>query len=101
MSDIPFSNEDLYKSIFQEKQKIRIYLKKVSFNKIITVIKFEGQGDKSDLKKLASEMKSKLACGGTYSENTIELQGNHIEESKKILISKGYPSDSIEINKLL
>lgn len=101
MSDISLSNEDLYKSIFKEQQKIKIFLKKASFNKIITVIKFEGENDKSALKKLASEMKSKLACGGTYSEDSIELQGNHVEEAKKILINKGYPESVIEINKLI
>jgi len=60
-------------TIAKEKQKIRISIEK--------------------LKK----MKSKLACGGTYKNGVIELQGNHKEMVKKILEEEGFSKDSIEI----
>ncbi len=103
MSDIAFNieNKELYNSIFKEQEKIKIYLKKASFNKIVTIIKFNGPQDQQMLKNLAKELKTKLACGGTYDTDQIVLQGNHVEDARKILINKGYQADLIEVNKLI
>jgi translation initiation factor 1 len=103
MSDNSFNlnNKELYNSIFKEQEKIKIFLKKASFNKIVTIVKFDAPQDQQMLKTLARELKTKLACGGTYESDQIILQGNHVDEAKKILVEKGYSPDAIEINKLL
>ena len=96
MSDNSFNlnNRELYNSIFKEQEKIKIFLKKASFNKIVTIVKFDAPQDQQMLKTLARELKTKLACGGTY-------ESDHVDEAKKILVEKGYSPDAIEINKLL
>ncbi len=46
--------------------------------------------DDIDIKDLASELKSTFACGGTITNDNIELQGNHKQELKDKLREKGY-----------
>jgi translation initiation factor 1 len=53
--------------------------------------------NKIDIKDLVKKLKSTLACGGTYKNNQIELQGNHKENVKKILEKEGFQSEMIEI----
>ena len=50
-----------------------------------------------DLKTLAKELKHKLSCGGTLRDKTIELQGDHSKNLKRVLVSLGFSSESIEI----
>lgn len=47
--------------------------------------------------KVAKKLKKKLACGGTYKEGRIELQGNHLRKIKDLLVKQGFPEDKIEI----
>jgi len=49
-----------------------------------------------DIKKIAKALKNELACGGTFKEETIELQGNHRKKVKPILVSLGFDEESIE-----
>jgi translation initiation factor 1 len=68
------------------------------FGKIMTGI--EGIDEKQiDTKMLAKKLKQKLACGGTYKEGTIELQGDHVSKIKDILVGMGYSPDLIEVAK--
>ena len=58
----------------------------------------EGIDDKEiELKDLAKKLKSELACGGTIKEGKIELQGEHKQKVKKILIEYGFTPNSVEI----
>lgn len=75
--------------------KIKVYVTKKKFKKLITVI--EGI-DKPQLQQTAKELKNKLACGGTSKEGIIILQGNHKNKVAGILKKLGYPEDSIEIS---
>jgi translation initiation factor 1 len=76
-------------------KKIKIYTAKRKFDKFVTVV--EGMaGD--ELEKTAKELKRILACGGTYKDGFIELQGNHKEEVKKALMELGYSEDSIDVS---
>ncbi len=83
-------------TIAKEKQKIRISIEKKRYGKIITMVKGLNENN-IDIKSLLKKMKSKLACGGTYKNGVIELQGNHKEMVKKILEEEGFSKDSIEI----
>ncbi|MBD3252245.1 stress response translation initiation inhibitor YciH [Candidatus Pacearchaeota archaeon] len=85
-----FAWEDIAKT----EQRIQISNEKKKFGKIITVI--SGFRD-VDLKTLAKELKHELACGGTVKGNTVELQGNHSKNAKKILVKLGFSEDTIEV----
>jgi len=85
-------------TIAKEAQRIKIAVVKRKFGKMITTI--SGISDKNiDIKDLTKKLKSKLACGGTSKETTIELQGNHLQKAKQYLIELGFPEESIRITK--
>jgi len=81
--------------IAKTKQKIKVSTVKKRYGKIVTVIAGIDPHD-VDLKHLAKELKSELACGGTVKNNEIELQGDHAKKVKEKLISLGFPSEAIE-----
>ncbi|MBS3175153.1 translation initiation factor [Candidatus Woesearchaeota archaeon] len=77
-----------------EGQKITVSVVKRRFGKLATVV--EGLDEKRvDLKDLAKKLKTKLACGGTYKNGVIELQGNHVDKVKSELINIGFNEDLI------
>lgn len=81
-------------TISREVQKVRVYTVKRRFGKLSTII--DGLDEKSvDIKKLVSVLKTELACGGTYKNNMIELQGNHKKKAILILIKQGFSQESI------
>src|SRR3989338_6182739 len=83
-------------TIAKESQKILVYLEKKKFNKNYTIV--EGIEEREiDLKDLAKKLKSELACGGTIKEGKIELQGEHKQRAKNILIKYGFNPGSIEV----
>jgi len=81
--------------ISKDKEKIKIMLQKRKFKKKYTII--EGFEKEKDIKKLAKELKNKLACGGTVKEKHIELQGDHREKVKEILIKMNYSEEQIDV----
>ncbi len=83
-------------TIAKEAQKIKVSLVQKRYRKNMTVVKGIDTS-KIDVKQLLKTLKSKLACGGTYKNNEIELQGDHRQQVKKILIKEGFPADIIEI----
>ena len=83
-------------TIAKESQKIMVYIERKKFNKNYTIV--EGIDEKEiDLKDLARKLKSELACGGTIKDGKIELQGEHKQKTKKILIEYGFASGSVEV----
>ena len=83
-------------TIAKETQKILVYIEKKKFNKNYTIV--EGIDAKEiDLKDLAKKLKSELACGGTIKDGKIELQGEHKQKTKKILIEYGFAPSSVEL----
>jgi len=80
-------------TIEREAQKIKIFVEKRKFGKPITIV----QGITENGKEVTSQLKSKLACGGTYKQNHIELQGDHRGRLPSILKSLGYSEDQIEL----
>lgn len=83
-------------TIAKEEARIKIYTTKRSFGKLITVI--EGVTEETNPKELTKKLKTKLACGGTFKNGRIELQGNHKSKIKGLLVKAGFPEDKIEIS---
>ncbi len=78
--------------IAKETQKITIRVEQRRFKKFLTIV--EGL-EETIAKDVAKTLKSKLACGGTIEHGRIELQGNHKNEVKKILLQEGFKESAI------
>ncbi|MBD3259591.1 stress response translation initiation inhibitor YciH [Candidatus Woesearchaeota archaeon] len=83
-------------TIAKESQKVVIKTEKRKFGKIYTLITGIDTTE-IDIEELTKKLKSKFACGGTVKGTTIELQGNHLKNIKKILVSQGFAPETIEI----
>lgn len=82
-------------SLARAEQKITVKTDSRSYNKEMTVV--EGLGKEIDLSDLASNLKSKLACGGTVKDGKIELQGDHKRRIKDVLQKEGFDKENIEV----
>ena len=83
-------------TIAKESQKIMVYIERKKFNKNYTIV--EGIDEKEiNLKDLAKKLKSELACGGTIKGGKIELQGEHKQRTKRILVDYGFAPSSVEL----
>ena len=80
--------------IVKGSQRIRITTDKKRYGKIVTIV--TGFESDIDIKKIAKSLKNGLACGGTYKENMIELQGDHRKKIKEILVRLGFDEAFIE-----
>jgi translation initiation factor 1 len=80
----------------REEEKISVSLVTKRYGKAVTVI--NGLSKDVDVKKVLKELKTKLACGGTYKNDTVELQGNHIKRIKELLVRMGFPEDKIDVS---
>lgn len=79
--------------IVKESQKIKITTDKKRYGKIVTVV--TGFESGINVKKIAKALKNELACGGTYKNDIIELQGDHRNKIKSELVKLGFEEDSI------
>ena len=83
-------------SIAKEQQKIQVYTIKKKFGKVYTVI--AGIDPKQiDIKDLTKKLKSTFACGGTYKDEKVELQGNHKQYVRDLLVKLDFTPETIEI----
>lgn len=82
-------------TLAKEKEKIKVSGIKRRYGKFITVV--NGLTKDVDPKKILKELKTKLACGGTLKGGAIELQGNHKDRVKQILVKMGFQEDQIEV----
>lgn len=80
--------------IVKSSQRIKVNTDKKRYGKIVTVV--TGFESGIDVKKIAKELKNELACGGTYKDNIIELQGDHTKKVKLLLVKMGFEENSIE-----
>ena len=78
----------------EEVKKIRVYVTKKKFRKLVTVI--EGI-DKNRIAEAAKSLKNTFACGGSAKGGVIVLQGNHKKKVKDVLVKMGYPGENIEV----
>jgi translation initiation factor 1 len=82
--------------ISKESAKITVRLEVRRFGKQTTVI--EGIDPKyNDLQKVAQQLKTSLACGGTAKNGAILLQGDHRDVIKDKLVQLGFNNDSVEV----
>ena len=80
--------------IIKSSQRIKVATDKKRYGKIVTTVTgFDGD---IDVKEIAKELKNKLACGGTYKDGIIELQGDHTKKIKELLVKLGFDAESIE-----
>jgi translation initiation factor 1 len=83
-------------SIAKESQTIEVRLEKKKFNKNYTVV--DGIDTKEiDIKDVGSQLKAKLACGGTVKDGKVELQGDHRSRAKEILVELGFAPEMIVV----
>ncbi len=78
----------------QGTSKIKVYTEAKKFKKLVTVV--DGI-DKTQIEQTTRELKQKFACGGTFKEGMILLQGNHKSRVSDVLKKLGYPAESIEV----
>jgi translation initiation factor 1 len=81
--------------VAKEQQFIVIKTGKRRYGKEVTIIEGIDKGE-INLEELAKYLKSKLACGGTIKNGVIELQGNHVNRVKELLIKKGFNPERIK-----
>ena len=79
--------------IAKSSQRITVTTDKKRYGKIVTIV--TGFDSGVDVKKTAKALKNELACGGTYKDNAIELQGDHTRKIKQILVKLGFEESSI------
>ena len=80
--------------IVKSSQRIKVTTDKKRYGKIVTIV--SGFDNSVNVKKIAKTLKNELACGGTYKENVVELQGDHRSKIKQLLVKQGFDEESIE-----
>jgi len=87
--------DELWETIAKETQQIFVSTERRRWGKYVTIV--EGFDKSVDAKKIARQLKQKLACGGTFKAGRIELQGNHKKKVGAVLADLGFPRESIEV----
>jgi len=82
-------------TIAKEEAKIKVYTEKRSFGKFVTIV--TGLEKDVNPKEIMKKLKSRLACGGTYKDGRIELQGNHKDKVKRLMEEFGFSAKQIEV----
>ena len=80
--------------IVKSSQRIKITTDRKRYGKIVTVV--TGFGSGISVKDIAKTLKNELACGGTYKDDLIELQGDHRKKIKPILVKLGFDEEFID-----
>jgi len=79
--------------ISKEQAKVTIKMEKRRYGKPVTIV----EGLENNVREISKILKSKLACGGTCKDGVIELQGDHKEKAREVLVSHGFPDNTIDV----
>ena len=80
-------------NIAKGSQNIKVTAEKKRYGKYVTIVSgLSGV----DVREIAKSLKNELACGGTYRENEVELQGDHRKKIKEVLVKLGFNPESID-----
>ncbi len=71
------------------KQTARIAVEKRKQGKLVTVVRGLPSND-NDLPALLTRLKSTCGAGGTLKDETLEIQGDHVDQVAKLLQGLGY-----------
>jgi translation initiation factor 1 len=80
--------------IVKSSQRIKVTTDRKRYGKIVTIVTGFEHG--IDVKKIAKALKNELACGGTYKDDMIELQGDHRKKITEMLVKLGFSKESID-----
>ena len=80
--------------IAREQQEIRITTSTRRYGKLMTIVEGIDPTD-IDMKTLTVDLKNACACGGSFKEGNIELQGDHRERVKKELEKMGFHAEVV------
>lgn len=75
--------------VAKQAQEVSVTTEERRYGKQMTIVEGLDPSD-VDVDDLASELKSRLACGGTVDDGRIELQGDHVERVTSYLREEGY-----------
>lgn len=92
---LPDIEKEILEAIEREERKIKVRLERVKGRRVMTII--EGIDDEKEGENIVKTLKKKFACGGTYKEGKIMLQGDHRRRVKEELVKLGYPEEKIEV----
>lgn len=85
-----------FQEISKESQLISVSTVKKKFGKTYTVVGgLEGKG--VDVKSVTKSLKNLFACGGTYKDGHVELQGDYRSRIKQALVKMGYEPENIQV----
>ena len=74
-------------------QNIKVTTEKRRYGKYVTIVSgLSGV----DVREIAKALKNELACGGTYRDNEVELQGDHRKKIKEVLVKLGFEPETID-----
>ncbi len=72
-----------------EKQTARLNVEKRKKGKVVTVVRGLLAED-NDLPALLGQLKTACGAGGTVKEDLLEIQGNHLDRVRGLLMDHGY-----------
>lgn len=82
-------------TIAKEEKKIEIYATKRRYGKFLTIV--ANVSNDMNPKDITKNLKQKLACGGTYKDGMIELQGNHCTKVRELLVEMGFANEQLVV----
>lgn len=83
-------------SIAKSAQKVIVRTERRRWGKLTTVI--DGLDPKQiNMHDLLKKLKGKMACGGAYKGNQIELQGDHRKSIVPALVKLGFEEGQIDV----
>jgi len=83
-------------TIAKENQSIVVKIERRKFGKKYTIVRGIDQSEIS-LKDVSKKLKSIMACGGSFKEGRVELQGDHKTKIKAALMKLGFSPETIKI----